>query len=79
LRRYITSRLDDAGKAALRKAEDEFKQSFLPVDESPRKWKKPRKSCAHGNPLSKPCSKCTKEADMRVYDALVKKMRAEDY
>lgn len=79
LRRYLVKRLDADTLTALRKAEDEFRDSFLPVEEAPRKWKKPPKRCSHGNPLSRSCAKCTKEADMRVYDALVKKMQAEDY
>lgn len=78
LRRYIVKRLDAEGLAAFRKAEDDFLNSFLPEVETPRKWKKPKKRCNHGKPLSKPCAQCTRETDMRVYYALVEKMRAEE-
>lgn len=75
LRRYIVRRLDAEGLAAFRKAEDDFLESFLPgVAEGRRAWKKPPKLCSHRVPMSKPCAKCTKEADMRVYAELLRRM-----
>lgn len=78
LRRYLVKRIDADTLAAFRKAEDDFRDSFLPVPETPRKLKKPRKTCGHGNPLSRSCAKCTKETDMRVYYALLDKIEARN-
>jgi hypothetical protein len=77
LRRYLVARLDDQGLTAFRRAEEEFRDSFLPVPEQPHKWKNPPELCSHRRPMSKPCAKCTKEADMRVYGALLDKMNAQ--
>jgi Meiotically Up-regulated Gene 113 (MUG113) protein len=73
LRRYLVRRLDTAGLAEFRKAEDEFLESLRPASDTPRKWSKPKKLCSHGKPLSKPCAKCTREAALRVYEDLVRR------
>jgi hypothetical protein len=74
LRRYLVARLDDQGLAAFRRAEEEFRDSFLPVTERPNKWKKPPELCSHRRPVSKPCARCAKEADMRVYEELTRRL-----
>ncbi|WP_246801525.1 hypothetical protein [Bradyrhizobium genosp. L] len=78
LRRYIVARLSPDGIAAFRQAENDFIATFLPVEDKPRrKWKRPLKRCHHGNPLMRSCSKCTKEADLKVYEALRQKLKRD--
>lgn len=77
LRRYLNNRLDEQGKAALLQAERNFVESLCPIppDVGPRKWKRPLKRCHHRAPLSRSCAKCSKEAAMKVYDELVRRMQ----
>lgn len=76
LRRYLNGRLDEQGKAAFLQAERDFVKALSPVppDVGTRKWKKPPKRCHHRNPLSKSCSKCNREADLRVYEELTRRL-----
>jgi hypothetical protein len=78
LRRYLSRRLSPDEKEVFRKAESGFLESILPEPPSsgPRKWTKPKKRCGHGNPLSRSCAKCTRDAALKVYDELISKFRA---
>lgn len=76
LRRYLNNRLDEQGKAALLKAERDFVEALCPSppDTGIRKWSRPPKRCHHRKPLSKSCSRCKREADLRVYEDLMRKL-----
>lgn len=79
LRRYLVRRLTPDGLAAFRKAEEDFIESILPpaAATGTRKWSKPKKRCHHRKPLSHSCPQCTREAALRVYDQLIRKMKEE--
>ncbi len=77
LRRYLVRRLNANGLAAFRAAEEEFLSGLRPEPASSgmRKWKKPLKRCGHGKPLSRSCARCTREAALKVYDELKRKLQ----
>lgn len=77
LRRYLIRRLDSNGLAAFRAAEEEFMESLRPVPDTPRKLIRPKKLCGHGKPMSKSCARCTREAALRVYDDLIRRLTPE--